>query len=178
MSLLQTFLPEVIPEFEYTRKIAICISDILSFWSTLYLKHWRRYINFKMWSTLWRGDVINDVMNMYLYKCSHNLMILTHRKFNDDIFARFLVITKNIVISFIKEYRGPTLRLPCEVIDDVIIMEKFFWHNLERSFTLFISEVKLKLCSIIQNFKNGCHFELVTNFFYQKLYRKLNISER
>ena len=31
----KTFLPEVIPEVEYTRKIAISISDILSFWSTL-----------------------------------------------------------------------------------------------------------------------------------------------
>ena len=29
------FLPEVIPEVEYTRKIAMSISDILSFWSTL-----------------------------------------------------------------------------------------------------------------------------------------------
>ena len=29
------FLPEVIPEVEYTTKIAISISDILSFWSTL-----------------------------------------------------------------------------------------------------------------------------------------------
>ena len=29
------FLPEVIPEVEYTRKMAISISDILSFWSTL-----------------------------------------------------------------------------------------------------------------------------------------------
>ena len=27
----QTFLPEVIPEVEYTRKIAMSISDILSF---------------------------------------------------------------------------------------------------------------------------------------------------
>ena len=32
------FLPEVIPEVEYTRKIAIGISDILSFWSRFYLK--------------------------------------------------------------------------------------------------------------------------------------------
>ena len=31
----QTFLPEVIAEVEYTRKIAISISNILSFWSTL-----------------------------------------------------------------------------------------------------------------------------------------------
>ena len=29
------FLPEVIPEVEYTRKMAISISDILNFWSTL-----------------------------------------------------------------------------------------------------------------------------------------------
>ena len=31
----QLFLPEVIPEDEYTRKIAISISDILNFWLTL-----------------------------------------------------------------------------------------------------------------------------------------------
>ena len=80
----------------------------------------------------WPGDVINDVMNIYLYKCSHNLMILTHRKFN-DICARFLVIMKNVVISFIKEY----LRLPCDVIDDVVIMKKLFWHNLERFFHIW-----------------------------------------
>ena len=55
-------------------------------------------------------------------------MILMHRKFNDDIFARFLVIMKNVLISFIKEYRGPTLRLPYDVIDDVIVMK----HNLHN----------------------------------------------
>ena len=80
-------------------------------------------------------------------------MILMHRKFNDDIFARFLVIMKNVVISFIKEYRGPTLRPPCDVIDDVIIMKILFlsiiWNDL------FISEVKLKLCLIFQNFQNA-----------------------
>ena len=35
LSLRQTFLLEVIPEVEYTRKIAMSISDILSFWSML-----------------------------------------------------------------------------------------------------------------------------------------------
>ena len=35
LSLRQFFLPEVIPEVEYTRKIAMRISDILSFSSTL-----------------------------------------------------------------------------------------------------------------------------------------------
>ena len=33
LSSRQTILPEVIPEVEYTRKIAMSISDILSFWS-------------------------------------------------------------------------------------------------------------------------------------------------
>ena len=73
-------------------------------------------------------------MNMNSYTCSHNLMIHMHRKFNDDIFARCLVIMKNVIISFIKEYRGPTLRPPCDVIDDVIIMKILFLHNLGRSF--------------------------------------------
>ena len=48
-----------------------------------------------------------------------------HRKFNNDSFARFLVIMKN-VISFIEEYRVPTLRPPCDAIDDVMIMKNTF----------------------------------------------------
>ena len=89
-------------------------------------------------------------------------MIPMHRKFSDDFLARFLVIMKN-VISFIKEYRGPTLMPPCDVIDDFSIMKNTFigiiWDDL------FISEVKLKLCLIFHNLKNGRHFELATNFF-------------
>ena len=85
-----------------------------------------------------------------------------HRKFDDDIFVRCLVIMKNVVISYVKEYRGPTLRPPCDVIDDVIIMKKLFlgiiWVDP------FISEVKMKLCLIFQNFQNGRHFEVATNF--------------
>ena len=61
-------------------------------------------------------------MNMYLYKCNHNLMVPMQRKFNEDIFARFLVIMKNVVISFMKEYRGPSLMPPYDVIDDVIVI--------------------------------------------------------
>ena len=53
-------------------------------------------------------------------------MIHMHRKFDDDILGRCLVIMKNVVISFIKEYRGPTLRPPCDVNDDVIIMKILF----------------------------------------------------
>ena len=49
-------------------------------------------------------------------------MIPMHRQFNDDIFARCLVIMKNAAISLIKEYRVPTLRPPCDIIDYVNIM--------------------------------------------------------
>ena len=63
---LQKFLPDVIPEVEYTSKMAMRISDILSLWSALQLKYWWEHINFEKWPTLWPGDVINDVINMYL----------------------------------------------------------------------------------------------------------------
>ena len=118
---------------------------------------------FQIWPILWPGDVINDVMHIPLYNCSHNLMIHMHRKFNDAIFARFSVIMKNVVISYIKEYRGPTLRPSCDVIDDVIIMKILFFGIIWDDH--FISEVKFKLCLIFQNFQNGRHFELATNFF-------------
>ena len=88
-------------------------------------------------------------------------MIPMHRKFV-DIFDRFLVIMKNVVISFIKEYRGPTLRPPCDVIDDVIIVKLLFciiWDDLS------ISDVKMKLCLIFQNFQNDRHYELAKMFF-------------
>ena len=75
----------------------------------------------------------------------------------------FLLIMKNVVISFIKEYRGPTFRSPCDVIDDVIIMKNTFYGIIWDD--LFISEVKLKLCLIFKNFQNGRHFELATIFF-------------
>ena len=62
-------------------------------------------------------------------------------KFNAAIRARFSVIMENVVISFIKEYRGLTLRPPCgviDVIDDVIIMINTFFGIIWDD--LFISE--------------------------------------
>ena len=91
-------------------------------------------------------------MNLYIY--IHNRMVPVHKKFTDDIFARFLVIKKNSAISFIKEYKGPILRPPCDVIDNVIIRKKLFC----TSFGTILSEVKLKLCLISKNFLNGRHF--------------------
>ena len=65
------FLPDVILEVEYISKIAMCISDILSFWSTLWLNYWRRYINFNIWSTLWTVDVIDDVTSTWNITCTN-----------------------------------------------------------------------------------------------------------
>ena len=53
---------------------------------------------FKIWSTLLPGDVINNVMNMYLYKCSHKLMKPMHSKFNDDILARFIARVSEVIM--------------------------------------------------------------------------------
>ena len=87
-------------------------------------------------------------MNTDLYKCSHNLMIIIHRKFNDDICSFFLVIMNNFVVSFIKEYRRPTLRPPLYLrsIEAGISISKFwkrppFWSRDK----LFLPEVMLEV---------------------------------
>ena len=96
-----------------------------------------------------------------------------HRKFNDDIFARCLVIMKN-VISY-KEYRGPTLRPPCDVIDDFIIMKILFLHNLGRSFQIW---GQIEAVFNISKFSKWPPFWARDKLFYRKLYRKENMPER
>ena len=98
-----------------------------------------------------------------------------HRKFNDDIFARCLVIMKNVVISYIKEYRGPTMRPTCDVIDDVFIMKILFLHNLGRS-----SHIcgQIEAVFNILTFSKWPPFWARDKHFYRKLYRKENIPER
>ena len=55
-----------------------------------------------------------------------NSWLHMYTKFNYDTFVRFSVITKNVHVLFIKEQRGATLRSPCDVMDDVIIMKITF----------------------------------------------------
>ena len=64
------FILEMIPEVEYTSKTTKIISDILSFWSTLYLKFWWRFRNYKIWPALWTADVIGDVMSSWNITCT------------------------------------------------------------------------------------------------------------
>ena len=79
-----------------------------------------------------------------------------HTKF-DNIFARCLVIMEIVIISFIKEYRGRLWSNP--VTSKMKNIFGIIW-----DFHIGISEVKLKLCLIFQNFQNGRNFELTTNF--------------
>ena len=89
------------------------LTEIYEFQKLTYFVIW--------WCHQWRHEYI------FIYNCSHNLMIPMHRKFDGDIFARFLVTMKNVVISIIKKYRGPTLRPPCDVFNDVIIMKNILF---------------------------------------------------
>ena len=100
---------------EYFRHFELLIDAVSQILTEIYQFKYVTYF-VTWWRHQWRHEYI------FIY-CSHNLMIHMHRKFNDDIFARCLVIMKNVIISFIKEYRGPILRPPCDVIDDVIIMK-------------------------------------------------------
>ena len=60
-------------------------------------------------------------------------------KFEDDIFGRSSVIMKNVILSFINEYRETTLRSLCDVIDDVITMKIFFLAYFGMIFSLLMS---------------------------------------
>ena len=62
-----------------------------------------------------------------------------YSKFKDHIFVRFLVIMKNVLISFIKKYRGPGLRLPCDDRHGWRHHHEkyFFWDSFGRSFHIW-----------------------------------------
>ena len=103
---------------EYFRYFELLIDALAEILTEMYqFQNWTYFVT--LWRHQWRHD-------MRLYKCSHNLLIPMHRKVNDDIFARSLVIIKNVIL-FIKEYWGPTFRPACDVIGDVIIMKNNFY---------------------------------------------------
>ena len=106
---------------------------------------------------MWAGDVINNVMNRYLYNCS-----------------RFFVIMKNAVVSFIKEYRGPTLMPPYDVIDNVIIRKNTFLGIIWDGLFIFCW-VQIEGMIYVSKFAKGPPFSARDKLFYRKLERKLNI---
>ena len=94
--------------------------------------------------SIWKFDLLCDLVtsSMTSWICIYiNVVIISWYLCTGSLvmipLLVFLVIMKNVVISFIKEKRGPTLRPPCDVIDDVTIMKILFWHNLGRSFHIW-----------------------------------------
>ena len=106
-------------------------------------------------STKYSKIACKRIFTFQWYICTLSLKMIS-------LFVLSSVIMKNVILSFIKEYRETTLRSLCDVIDDVITMKIFFsciiWDDL------FIPDVKLKLCFIFGHFQNGCHFEVAKNF--------------
>ena len=150
------------------------ISDILSFWSTLQLKCWRRYINFKfdLFCDLVTSSMTSCI-NIYIivviiswYICTGSLMMLS--------LLVFQLSWKMLLFHIQRNIEGRLWGHPVTSSMTSSSWKYFFgiiWDDH------FISEIKFKLCLIFQNFQNGRYFELATNFFYRKLYRKLDIPE-
>ena len=89
--------------------------------------------------TSWIRVYINVVIISW-YLCTGSLMISS---------LVFLVM-KNVVISFIKEYGGPTFRPPCDVIGDVIIMKNTFYCPACRTTLIATRFWVVVICPIIK----------------------------
>ena len=83
-------------------------------------------------------------------------------KFGDDWSKTATFIAENVTISFKHEYRRPILTSRCDVISDVINMKSTFGGSILDG--LSISNVKMNLSKIFQNFQNGRHFEVRRTF--------------
>ena len=88
-------------------------------------------------------------------------MVHPHNKLNDHTSKRFIIIVRNVVISFKHEYRRLNLTLRCDVTDDVISFKYTF---LIICNDLLEKDVKMNLSKPFRNFHNGRHFEVRTNF--------------
>ena len=93
---------------------------------------------------------------------SFDSFIYPHIKLTDYISTHFVVIVKNVVISFKHEYRSLNLTLHCDVIADVISVENTFCGIICND--LFISSVKMNLSKIFRIFQIGRHCEVPAIF--------------
>ena len=151
---------------EHFRRFELLIDVVIQILTEIY--------QFQIWPILWPGDVINDVMNMYSYNCSHNLMIHMHRKFNDDIFARCLVIMKNVIFHLYRIIEGRLWGHPVTSSMTSSSWKYFFLHNLGRSFHIW---GQIEAVFNISKFSKWPLFWARDKLFYRKLYRKLNRPE-
>ena len=94
-----------------------------------------------------------------------------HRKFNDDIFARFLVIMKNAIYSNVHLERNIEGRLRGNTVMSSMMpasWKYYFWHNLGQSFHIW-GQIEA-----LFNISKWPPFLVCDKLFY----RKLNIPER
>ena len=98
-------------------------------------------------------DVINDVIIIFFLGHSFTSIVHPRIKLSDHTSKRFIVIVKNVVISFKREYRRLNLTLPCDVTDDVTSVKHTFSGRIGN-------DVKMNPSKIFRNFQNGRHFEV------------------
>ena len=85
-------------------------------------------------------------------------MVHRHIKLGDHASKRFIVIVKNVVISFKHEYKRLNLTLRCDVTDDVTSVKHYFSGIICNG--LLGYDIKMSLSKIFRNFQNGRHFEV------------------
>ena len=83
-------------------------------------------------------------------------MVHRYKKLGDHTSKRFIVIVKNMVISFKHEYKRLNLTLRCDVTDDVISVKHTFSGIICND--LLGYDVKMSPSKIFRNFQYGRHF--------------------
>ena len=85
-------------------------------------------------------------------------MVHRHIKLGDRTSKRFIVIVKNVVISFKHEHKRLNLMFRCDVTDDVTGVKHTFSGIICNDLSGY--DVKMSLSEIFRNFQNGRHFEV------------------
>ena len=85
-------------------------------------------------------------------------MVHPHIKLSDHTSRRYIVIVKNVVISFKHEYRRLNLTLLCDVTNDVTSVKHTFSGKICNY--LYGYDVEMNLSKIFRNFQNGRDFDV------------------
>ena len=103
----QTFLPDVIPDVEYTSKIAMSISDILSFWSTLKLDG-----DISIWKFDLLCDLVTSSMTPWIRVYINVIVISWYLRTGGLIMISLLVFYIKFLFHFQRNIEGRILSPP------------------------------------------------------------------
>ena len=121
--------------------------------------------------SIWKFDLLCDLVtsSMTSWICIYINVVIISRYLCTGSFVMISFLVSSYHEKFIKEYRGPTLKPPCDVIDDVMVMKILFFAKFRTIFLYLRSDwscVKyfkiFKMAAILSSRQN----------FYLKLYRK------